>query len=117
MVTAPQLEAFTISGTGVLRVTGLSGGTIDASIPGTGALRLAGKATTLRLSVAGAGEVRAKDLIVDAATVDVKGTGEVQVHATRSLEANISGTGAIRVHGRPASVKKSVTGTGVVDLH
>jgi hypothetical protein len=90
VVTAPALETFSISGTGELRATGLDGGTIDATIAGTGAMQLAGKAAALRLSIPGTGEVRAGDLVV---------------------------TGAIRVHGRPPTVKKSISGTGIVDVH
>lgn len=117
VVTAPALATFAISGTGALRVAGLAGGTIDASIAGTGALQLAGKADALRLSIPGTGEVRAKDLVVGDATVDVHGTGDAKLHATRSVDARIAGTGAIRVHGRPPTVKKSISGTGVVDVY
>ena len=80
-------------------------------------MQLAGKAAALRLSVPGTGEVRAKDLVVGDATIDVPGTAEAKLHATRSVDARIAGTGAIRVHGHPATVKKSVTGTGVIDVY
>jgi hypothetical protein len=116
VVTALALETFSISGTGELRATGLDGGTIEASIGGTGAMQLAGKAQALRLSVPGTGEVRAKDLVVADATLDVAGTAEAKLYATRSVDARIGGTGAIRVHGRPPTVKKSITGTGIVDV-
>lgn len=117
VVTAPALETFAISGTGELRATGLGGGTIEATISGAGAMQLAGKAAALRLSIPGTGEVRAKDLVVGDATIDVQGTGEARIHATRSVDARIAGTGALRIHGNPATVKRSVTGTGIIDVH
>ncbi len=117
VVTAPALETFSISGTGELRATGLDGGPIDARIGGTGAMQLAGKAAALWLSIPGTGEVRAKDLVVGDVTVDVQGTAEAKVHATRSVDVRVGGTGAIRVHGRPPTVKKSISGTGIVDVH
>jgi hypothetical protein len=117
VVTAPSLTSLSISGTGALRVSGLTGGALDVTIAGTGALQLAGKADTLRLTIPGTGDVRAKDLIVADATVDMQGTGAAKLHATRSLDARISGTGAIQVYGRPPSVKKSISGTGVVDVN
>lgn len=116
VVTAPALEKLAISGTGELRASGLDGGTIDASISGTGAMQLAGKAAALRLSIPGTGEVRAKDLVVGDATIDVRGTAEAKIYATRSVDARIAGTGALRVHGHPATVKKSITGTAIVDV-
>jgi hypothetical protein len=60
--------------------------------------------------------VRAKDLVVGDATIDVQGTADAKVYATRSVDAWIGGTGAIRIHGRPATVKKAISGTGVVDV-
>jgi hypothetical protein len=41
------------TGRAQLRATGLEGGTIDASIRGTGAMQLAGKAAAPRLSIPG----------------------------------------------------------------
>lgn len=117
VVTAPALETFAISGTGELRATGLAGGAIDVTIGGTGAMQLAGRAAALRLSIPGTGEVRAKDLVVEDATVDVRGTAEAKLHATRSVDVRIAGTGAIRIHGRPPTVKQSISGTGIVDVH
>jgi hypothetical protein len=116
VVTAPALERFAISGTGELRASGIDGGTIEATISGTGAMQLAGKAAALRLSIPGTGEVRAKDLVVGDAAVDVQGTAEAKLYATRSVDVRIGGTGAIRVHGRPPTVKKSISGTGIVDV-
>ncbi len=116
VVTVPRLDTLSISGTGTLRVTGLAAESIDATIAGTGALQLAGTARALKLAIPGTGEVRAKDLITSSTVIDVRGTAEASVHATRSVDVRLSGTGAIRVYGRPPMVKKSIHGTGVVDL-
>jgi hypothetical protein len=116
VISAPALDTLSISGTGDMRVTNLAGGTLDVSIGGTGALQLTGKVNELRLSVGGTGEIRAKDLIAASAVIDMGGTGDATVHATESVDARISGTGAIRIHGRPPTIRKSVSGTGVIDV-
>ncbi|MGN6104127.1 MAG: GIN domain-containing protein [Kofleriaceae bacterium] len=115
-VTAPRLDSVSISGTGAMRVSGLEAKTLDARIAGTGALSLAGTTSTLRLDVHGTGEVRAKDLVASTAIVDIAGTAEASVHASARAKIDISGTGAVRVHGRPSTLDKQISGTGVVDL-
>lgn len=116
VITTPSLDALAINGTGDMRVSNLGTASLDTSINGTGVLQLTGKVQSLRLSVNGTGEIRAKDLQAAAVAVDVNGTAEASIHATESVDARIAGTGAIRIHGRPATVRKSVTGTGVIDV-
>jgi hypothetical protein len=48
--------------------------------------------------------------------VDIDGTGSARLNATRSVEARITGTGSLSVHGHPSQVKKTVTGLGSVHI-
>jgi hypothetical protein len=116
VITMPALARVTISGTGAIEVDGLAQKTLDASISGTGSLKLKGRADTLKLGIQGTGEVRAKDLVASAVDVTVQGTAEAVVHATKSFEANVMGTAMVKVHGKPASVKKNVAGTAMIDV-
>jgi hypothetical protein len=44
----------------------------------------------------------------------VSGSGSIFITAARSLDASISGAGAILYGGNPQDVTKSVTGTGAI---
>jgi len=114
VVSAPSLDGLAITGTGTLTATGLAGNSLGIHIPGTGEITLSGKATKVALDIHGAGAVNAKELTTADANIDIQGTGEVSVHVDRSLVASISGTGAIKIHGKPTSIKRSITGVGVV---
>jgi hypothetical protein len=48
--------------------------------------------------------------------IDIGGTGSARLNATRSVDARITGTGSLDVHGHPAQVKKTVTGVGAVHI-
>jgi hypothetical protein len=117
IVSAPDLSALTISGTGAMKVTGVANDQLTLSLPGTGEIRVAGTTGALHLAVDGTGEVAAKDLAARDVTVEVNGTGSATVRASQSLEARVAGTGSIDVHGHPARVKKTVTGVGSIHLH
>lgn len=116
IVTAPDLSSFVLSGTGELTITGIANDELEISVPGTGALSARGSTGTLRVNVAGTGQITANDLASKDATIDVSGTGQVKLRASQSLEARISGTGAVDVFGNPSRIKKSVTGTGAVQM-
>ncbi len=115
-VTIPALTSITLSGTGGMKVTGVAGESLAVSLPGTGAMTLAGSTGSLRVVVDGTGQVAAKDLTAKAATVEVNGTGQAALRVTQSLDAKVTGTGSIEVHGHPTTVKKSVSGVGSIHL-
>lgn len=116
VVSAPALATLTISGTGKLDVTGLAGDALAVNVPGTGALRLAGQVQRLQLSVPGTAELEARGLVASTVALDVAGTANLVVHARKALDASVVGTAVVRVHGKPASVKKQVRGTAVFDV-
>jgi hypothetical protein len=44
----------------------------------------------------------------------VNGAGNVEVHATRSLRAEVNGVGAVRYAGDPAKVESELHGLGAI---
>jgi hypothetical protein len=116
IITTPDLTAVTISGTGAMKVAGIGNERLAISVPGTGELKLTGTTGTLHVELGGTGQVTAKDLAARDIVVDIAGTGQATLRATSSLDARITGTGAIEVHGHPAHVKKSVSGLGSIQL-
>ena len=116
IVSAPELGALTISGTGAIKATGVAGERFAITVSGTGAITAAGSTGALRIDLGGTGEVAAKQLAAKDVVVDIGGTGSARLNATRSLDARISGTGSLHVDGHPTQVKKSVSGTGSIHI-
>jgi hypothetical protein len=80
---------------------------------GSGAVKteLGGRIREQDISISGAGEYRAQDLVSEAVTVSVSGAGVVVVNATKKLAATISGAGSVEYYGDP-EVKQQVSGAG-----
>lgn len=116
IVTAPDVDALMLSGTGAMKATGISNERLAVDLGGTGALTASGSTGALRVSVGGTGEFAGKQLLAKDVVVDVGGTGSARLHASRSLDARISGTGSIHVSGHPGQVKKSVSGLGSIHI-
>lgn len=116
VVTMPKLDALAITGIGAIEVEGLAQKSLDVSIPGTGSVELAGKAERFKLSVPGTGAIKAKNLIASEVALSVPGTVQAVVHASKSFDVDVQGTAAVKVFGKPASVKRNVNGTAAIDV-
>ncbi len=116
-VTVPALDAITISGTADMKVAGITGDSLAINVSGTGQLDVAGTTASLSIAVDGTGQIDAGTLAAKDARIDVRGTGQATLRAAQSVDVKISGTGSVDILGKPARVKKSVTGTGAVQVH
>ena len=87
---------------------------LKASLAGSGDLHLRGRSDEADYSIAGSGDIRAADFVARRTKVNIAGSGDAQVHATESLQTSIAGSGDVVYHGKPASVKSNVVGSGEV---
>jgi hypothetical protein len=113
-VSVPSLTALNLSGSGRISVTGISAPQLTVTVSGSGLVSAAGTATRLDVTVSGSGEAQLTQLIARDAHAVVTGSGLIQVTATTSLDADVSGSGAITYSGNPPQVTTNITGTGAV---
>jgi hypothetical protein len=113
-VTAPTLDSLVLSGSGVVSVTRVDAARLKVSLPGSGVVRASGKATRLDVTLGGSGDAQLQSLPADDVTARVTGSGRILVNATGSLDASVSGSGAVMYVGSPEHVTKNVTGSGAV---
>jgi hypothetical protein len=113
-VSVPSLTALNLSGNGQIYVTGISAPQLTVTVSGNGLLSAAGTATQLDVTVSGNGQAQLSQLIVRGVRAVVTGSGLIQVTATGSLDATVSGTGAIVYSGNPPQVTTNITGIGSI---
>jgi hypothetical protein len=113
-ITIPSLESIELSGAGDVRVTGVRGSSFRTVVSGAGNVTAAGEVDRVEVEVTGAGDVVLSELVAGDATVEISGAGDVQVYATESLSASVSGAGDIVYSGDPLQVEKDVSGVGEV---
>lgn len=113
-ISTPTLSAARLSGSGQIVIDGLEGDRFSAALPGSGMIRATGTVTQLDAAVQGSGDLELSGLTAREVTATVSGSGEINLTATGRLDAVVSGSGAITYGGNPASVTKSVTGSGSI---
>ena len=72
---------------------------------------IAGSVDDQAISLSGAGDFRAANLVSDTAKVTVAGAGRVVVNARRTLRVSLSGAGSVEYLGNP-ELTQSVSGLG-----
>jgi Putative auto-transporter adhesin, head GIN domain len=113
-VALPTLTGLALTGNGNIAVDGIDAESLEVSLPGSGTITGSGSATRLDVTVGGAGTVQFTRLVADVVRASVSRSGSIFVTATRSLDASVSGSGAILYAGNPQDVTKNVTGTGAI---
>jgi hypothetical protein len=101
------------SGATSLRIDALDAN--ELSVSGSGAMKveLAGRVAQQRVSISGAGDYRAADLVSDEARIAVSGAGRVLVQVEKTLRIALSGAGVVEYIGDP-KVTQHVSGAGRV---
>jgi Putative auto-transporter adhesin, head GIN domain len=113
-VSVPSLDALTLTGSGVIAVTDIEASSLTVRLPGSGVLRASGAATKLDVTLGGSGDAQLEQLVASDVRAVVSGSGRIVLTATESLDASVSGSGAIMYGGNPQEVTKSITGSGAI---
>ena len=84
---------------------------VDTEIAGSGSVSLSGATRNFSAQVSGSGEIKAFGLMSENTEVDIAGSGDVEVYASKTLDIEIAGAGDVRYKGNPA-VKQNIAGAG-----
>jgi hypothetical protein len=112
--TTPALDAIVIRGSSDVDVKGLTGDKFELQVDGSGDAKASGKVATLVAKVNGSGDLNLADVEARDATVEISGSGDVDVWATESVVVSVAGSGDVTYRGDPKKVTKSVAGSGSV---
>ncbi len=103
-----------INGASQIKIANLSANALSVNISGTGTLSLSGQVISQKISVDGAGNYQAGDLLTESTEIDIDGLGNGTVWATEKLNVMIDGGGSVRFYGSP-SVTQEIRGLGNID--
>lgn len=100
-----------LSGSGDISLS-LDAKNVSSAVSGSGDIVLRGSSDSFVAKVSGSGDLQAFDLKAKDVTAAVAGSGDVEVTATSSIKARVSGSGDIYYRGNPAKEDKKVSGSG-----
>lgn len=104
----------TLSGSGDINLT-VQAINVDSSLNGSGDINLSGITTNLDVSMTGSGDFDALELSTENTEAKLSGSGDIEVNATKSLNAVVRGSGDIQYSGNPEVKNTKVYGSGDID--
>lgn len=113
-LSSASLADVQLNGAVNLTASQLSGRDLKLESNGASAITVAGSITNLDATLSGASKLNAKSLQTQTATVSLNGASYGDVTVTETLNASISGAGALTYSGNPKSVEKDVSGAGSI---
>ena len=102
-----------VRGSGAVNMN-IDAGKINAVVQGSGDIVLGGTCTSVSGTVQGSGDLDLRRLKATDAVMTVAGSGDIRVQASGSLKAMVQGSGDILYSGSPASIDRTVQGSGDV---
>ena len=82
------------------------------SLAGSGNVTYEGNSEKITFSIAGSGDLHAFKLTANEVEVAISGSGDAEVFCTKSIKANVSGSGDIEYKGNPEFEDINVSGSG-----
>ena len=110
-----QIENLTIKVNGGADIKiNVTGKALKLNLAGGTNIEVKGNVANLDIMLGGAGNISADLLEAEDAKVEIDGAGYAKVWATKSINAQLNGVGAIEYVGKPTVVKTSITGIGSI---
>jgi predicted acyltransferase (DUF342 family) len=87
--------------------------TISADIAGSGNIILTGNTQNFKGSIRGSGDIKCFNLLSEKTDIDIAGSGDAEVFASKQLLIDIKGAGDVKYKGNP-NVNQNIRGSGSV---
>lgn len=87
---------------------------VAANVTGSGDLTLIGNTNTLKASVTGSGDFKGHNMNANDVDTSVAGSGEIKVVCKGHLKARVTGSGDIKYSGKPKTTDSKVAGSGSI---
>ena len=94
-----------LAGSGDVYCDGVDAASVVARLLGSGDINLGGKSASATFEVSTSGCIDAEELVADGVFATVSGSGDINCHALKTLEATINGSGEICYEGSPRVTK------------
>lgn len=107
---ADQMD-LSIKGSGEMKLS-LDVTQLESTIAGSGDLQIKGTNQSHDISIKGSGDVSAYELNSKQASVDIKGSGNVELKIEEALSVSIYGSGDVYYKGEEVKLKTNIKGSG-----
>ena len=114
-IVVPKLESVDVAGSTETIVCGVNSKSFSLTTAGSAKVQAQGEVDDLDLELSGSSDLKASELKSKKCSITISGSGNADVYASQSLDANIAGSCTVKVHGNPAKVNQQIEGSGTIE--
>lgn len=114
VVTAPNIAAFEVQGSGDLDIQGYDQPALSVAVSGSADVMAQGRTEALDVAINGSGDAALTDLTTQTARVVVSGSGDVGVSPRGEANVTINGSGDVSLGARPTRLISELNGSGEI---
>jgi hypothetical protein len=114
IITANNKLTTDVSGSGDVKLE-VDAPEVGAEITGSGNINLGGNTRKFTAEITGSGDLMSFNLLSETTDVEISGSGNAKVFASKQLGIEINGSGNVDYKGNPASINQNVAGSGNVN--
>ena len=113
-LTGPNVRHWVLAGSGKLELEQMDQENLDVILAGSGIVTASGKVERSKILIAGSGSAKLGHLVVNDASVQIRGSGNVDIAPVNIVEVEIGGSGNVRLWRKPKSVQTRIRGSGSI---
>lgn len=115
-VTGVTVHKIALAGSGSATADGLDLDHLHLSLSGSGSITATGRADQADVALRGSGNADLAHLATRRANISIAGSGDVMLSPREEAHVSITGSGAVHMASRPASLSQKVVGSGTVRI-
>lgn len=109
-------ELFKIEASGASNIESyIEANEVDFEVSGVSNMNLKGKAGKVNYEASGASNISAKNLHSSICTIECSGASDAEVHASESLDIDVSGMSHVSYSGKPKQLNENSSGMSVIE--
>lgn len=113
-MTAPNVTGFQLNGNDRLTIENYDQDRLDLDLEGSSDVTAKGRTRELDLEIAGSGQARLGELVLEDADVDIAGSGEATIAPKGRARIDVAGSGEVTLLTNPRSLQTDVAGSGTI---
>jgi hypothetical protein len=112
IIRTTSLKNLFASGNSSIVLNSIDNEELKLDLSGSSEIIVRGKSKNVTAHAAGSSKIHASALQADTVTFKVSGSGKVSIHADKTLNGKISGSGMLEYSGKPSKKEIDITGSG-----
>jgi len=114
-IVVPKLDSLEVAGSTETVVAGVHSKAFSLTTAGSAKVEAQGEVDDLQIELSGSSDLNAGKLKSKTCSITISGSGNADVYASQSLDANIAGSGIVKVHGNPPKLNQQIEGSGSIE--